>query len=220
MNGVDPAPFPPPGPGAGDEARGELGLAPNEFVAGSAGSFVRWKRHEDFIRAVRAAREAGCRGILFGDDLFSAEPAYAAEIVGLAAGTQGGVVLPGWRSDLARLLPALDCFVSASENEPFGRTLVEAMLAGIPVVSTDSGGKPEIVVEGETGLLVPQGEVEATARALGRLRDAPDVAGRMGRAGRARALAHFTVDRVAREIEAIYDDLLGATGKPLFAHDA
>ena len=107
------------------------------------------------------------------------------------------------------MLPALDVFVSTSENEPFGRVLVEAMAAGLPVIATDSGGKPEIVADGKTGVLVPSGDVNEIAREAHDLRRNPDRREKLGRAGRCAAFERFSIERAAREIESVYDELLG-----------
>lgn len=83
-------------------------------------------------------------------------------------------------------------------NEPFGMPTAEAMACGLPVVSTYSGGIPEIVEHGRTGLLVPRGDAEELARAIGQLLTDPTRARAMGKAGRHRAVAHFSWDILAR----------------------
>jgi glycosyltransferase involved in cell wall biosynthesis len=215
-----------------EDARRELGLDPGAFVAGTAGVFVPWKKHEDFIRAFdllcgkeldeNSARAGGAvevaslvpaRAVVFGGDLFGDQGAYAFELRKLADELGGGrIVFAGWREDMAAMLPALDVFVSASEGEPFGRVVVEAMAAGVPVVSTDSGGKGEIVEDGKTGILVPQGDVGSISRAMDELRRDPDMRARMSSEGRRVALEKFAVDRAAREVEAVWDEVLG--GRP------
>ena len=78
--------------------------------------------------------------------------------------------------------------------EPFGRVIVEAMLAGRPVIATNAGGVPEIVDDGVSGVLVPPGDVEALVRGVSGLLDAPERAGKLGVAGCERARARFTLD--------------------------
>ncbi|MHC4251160.1 MAG: glycosyltransferase [Planctomycetota bacterium] len=232
MNGIDLSFFeetPPSDTPARDAARAELGLDARAFVAGSAGAFVPWKRHEDFVRAFAAlaedevAREAGggapvevaklvpSRAVLFGDDLFGENGRYAFDLKKLADELVGSRFLfTGWRADVPRMMPALDVFVSASDGEPFGRVVVEAMAAGVPVVATDSGGKREIVGDGVTGVLVPQGDVAALGEAMGALMRDPERRARMGEAARERARSEFAVDRVAREVMAVWDEALAA----------
>jgi len=230
MNGVDLAPFEeqPPGTGASarEAARSELGLDQGAFVAGSAGAFVPWKRHEDFVRAfaalaegevVAAARDGTVevakllpsRAVLFGDDLFGENGRYAFELRKLADELLGARFLfTGWRPDVPRMLPALDVFVSPSDGEPFGRVIVEAMAAGVPVIATDSGGKSEIVEDGVTGIIVPQGDVAALAEAMESLMRDPPRRAALGEAARARAHSDFSADRVASEVMTVWDEAL------------
>jgi glycosyltransferase involved in cell wall biosynthesis len=74
-------------------------------------------------------------------------------------------------------------------------------------VATNGGGVPEIVVHGETGLLVPMGDAPALSSAICALLNAPEVAAKMGRAGRQRVLEHFTIEQTARKIETVYAQL-------------
>ena len=196
------------------------------LVAGSAGTFVPWKRHEDFIRAFAALAEEETtlaarggtvdlantvlsRAVLFGDDIFLEHGRYAFDLKKQADELLGSRFLfTGWRSDVPLVMPALDVFVSASDGEPFGRAIVEAMAAGVPVIVTDSGGKAEIVEDGVSGVLVPQGDVAALAEAMGSLMRDPQRRERMGEAARERAKSSFSVERVARELMAVWDEAL------------
>ncbi len=206
-----------------------FGIDPRAFGAGTGGVCGPGKRHEDFIHAFaelckeevadEAARGSGAvdvakmnpaRGIIFGGDLFGEHGRYAFGLRKLADELTGErIVFAGWRADLAETLPALDVFVSASENEPVGRMLVEAMYAGVPVIATDSGGKREIVSDGATGLLVPQGDVEALARAMDMLRRDPTRRAALGAEGRRAANERFTVERAAREVAAVWAEAIG-----------
>jgi glycosyltransferase involved in cell wall biosynthesis len=87
--------------------------------------------------------------------------------------------------------------------------LIEAMAVGRPVVATDVGGNPEVLVDGETGFLVPPGDPLQLTAAIVKLLESPEMAVEMGTAGRRRVLEHYQVDTMARRIEALYDDLLG-----------
>jgi len=229
MNGIDLGPFGVQADGENgrrEAARAELGLDPGAFVAGSAGTFVPWKRHEDFIRAFAALAEEETtlaarggtvdlantvlsRAVLFGDDIFLEHGRYAFDLKKQADELLGSRFLfTGWRSDVPLVMPALDVFVSASDGEPFGRAIVEAMAAGVPVIVTDSGGKAEIVEDGVSGVLVPQGDVAALAEAMGSLMRDPQRRERMGEAARERAKSSFSVERVARELMAVWDEAL------------
>ncbi len=83
--------------------------------------------------------------------------------------------------------------------------LLEAMAAARPVVATPVGGTPELVVDGETGLLVPAGDVDALADALRRLLDDPELAARMGEAGRRRVEERFTAERMVERVLELYE---------------
>jgi glycosyltransferase involved in cell wall biosynthesis len=120
----------------------------------------------------------------------------------------------GWREDVADVLALGDVFVLPSEREGFGRVLVEAMAMGKAVVATTAGGIPEIVLDGETGLLVPPAAPAPLADAVRGLLDDPARAARLGAAGRARALATFSRDAHADAMAQVYADVLGAARRP------
>jgi glycosyltransferase involved in cell wall biosynthesis len=92
--------------------------------------------------------------------------------------------------------------------------LLEAMAAGLPVVATAVGGTPELVVNGETGLLVPPGSSAALARGIVSVLRYPDWARTLGANGRARIAERFTVLHMVRRFESLYDELLGRSGPP------
>jgi starch synthase len=126
------------------------------------------------------------------------------------------------RADIVQLLSHASVFVCPSVYEPFGLINVEAMACEVPVVASAVGGIPEIVVDGETGILVPfeagddpygsprdpDGFAAALATAVDSLLAAPDRAAAMGRAGRARVLDHFTWEAIAEATAGIYRRLL------------
>ncbi|HXA93977.1 MAG TPA: glycogen synthase [Candidatus Dormibacteraeota bacterium] len=101
-------------------------------------------------------------------------------------------------------------FVCPSVYEPFGLINLEAMACGTPVVASRVGGIPEVVVDGETGLLVEPGDVTALAQALGRILTDPALAARMGQAGRRRVEAYFSWDRIADRTLAVYQEAIAA----------
>ncbi|MDJ0951666.1 MAG: glycosyltransferase family 4 protein [Alphaproteobacteria bacterium] len=108
----------------------------------------------------------------------------------------------GYRQDVPDLMRAADVFTLPSHREGMPRSIIEAMFAGLPVVATDIRGSREEVVDNETGLLVPVGDVGALARALSRLVGDPQARTDMGRAGRARAQALYNeADVVARQLD-------------------
>jgi glycosyltransferase involved in cell wall biosynthesis len=124
-------------------------------------------------------------------------------------GVAGRVLFLGPRRDASTLLPAFDVLVLPSVVEGMSNTLLEAMAARLPVVATDVGGNPEVVVDGETGFLVPPGDPGRLAAATLKLLQAPEMARDMGAAGRRRVEAHYRADAMVRRIEGLYDGLLG-----------
>jgi glycosyltransferase involved in cell wall biosynthesis len=100
--------------------------------------------------------------------------------------------------------------VMPSLEEGFGLPLAEAMAAGLPTVATRVGGMPEIVVEGETGLLVPPADADALAAAIVRVLADPELARRLGNAGRARAVERYSWDVIADATMGLHRRLLDA----------
>lgn len=201
-------------PSAGGTAvRRELGLGPEDVAVGIIGNFTPWKQHELFLRAVAllAPSVRQTRFFLVGGEVFAAnsgrEAALRAEARRL--GLEGRVTFLGVREDMPAVMDALDIAVSTAEVEACSRAILEAMASGTPVVAADAGGNPELVADGETGLLFPPGRPEALARALRRLiEDAPERKA-MGQAARARAEARFSIERQVTETEMVYEALLG-----------
>jgi L-malate glycosyltransferase len=101
------------------------------------------------------------------------------------------VVFTGERGDIPAVLAALDVLLVPSVEEPFGRTVAEAMAAGTPVIATTVGGPPEIIEDTLTGLLAPPGEPDQWARAITSVLDDPEGAHAMSERVRAVALARF-----------------------------
>ena len=134
----------------------------------------------------------------------------------IAAGQlQERVRLLGFHADVPGLIRACDLFVLPSPAEPFGLVLLEAMALGRPVIATDSGGPREIVAQNQTGLLVPPKNPAALAEAICCLINDPQARAEMGAAGEARYRAQFTAARMAREMLALYHEVLPPTETPI-----
>src|SRR6185295_16233590 len=116
----------------------------------------------------------------------------------------GQVRLVGWLDDLAGLYCALDVFVSASHTESFGLAIAEAMASGVAVVATETEGASELIKQGETGLLVPIGNVDALAESVLLLLRDKEERVRLGAAAQQAAAANFSLERMIAETEAIY----------------
>lgn len=113
----------------------------------------------------------------------------------------------GVRSDVPDLLHAADVFALTSLSEAASLTLLEAMASGLPVVVTDVGGNPEIVRDGQEGVLVPRGDATAAAAAFRKLFDHPELAARLGVAGRKRVFEHFRLEQTIDAYASLYEQL-------------
>jgi glycosyltransferase involved in cell wall biosynthesis len=160
-----------------------------------------------YIELIEAMRSVDAQLWVVGERLASdhADPVDAAV---LAAATdpvlKQRVRFLGYRTDVPVLMRAADIYTLPSHREGMPRSVIEAMMSGLPVVGTDIRGTREEVVEGETGTLVPVGDAAALAVALSRLARDPALRAAWGAKGRARALALYREDLViARQIEAL-----------------
>ena len=152
------------------------------------------------------------RFLVVGGALFGLEPRYALELRQRVAtlGLDGAVAFTGHRPDVERFFAAADVVVHAAiEPEAFGMVLVEAMACGKPVIASDSGGPREIVESGVTGLLVPPGDLQRLTRAMLALVGDPERRLRMGEAGAARVRELFSAERMVRQLEDVYQEMVG-----------
>jgi glycosyltransferase involved in cell wall biosynthesis len=127
-----------------------------------------------------------------------------------ALGLENDVVLAGFRADLPSLLPGLDLLVHPADREGLGVALLEAASAGVPVVGCAVGGVPDVVVDGETGVLVPRDDAAVLRRAVGALLGAPEERRRLGVAARRHAERSFGTIRLVAEHLSLYRRVLGA----------
>ncbi|MFD2328435.1 glycosyltransferase family 4 protein [Cohnella sp. GCM10020058] len=207
--------------------RHELGASPGTVVVTIIGQIAPWKRQEDAIEAIKLLLTRGLDVHLWivGEPKFREENmAYAERLKTLAASSDlaGRVVFTGFRSDIKEICRAADLLVLCSDNEPFGRVLIEAMGEGIPVVGTRAGGVLEIVTEGETGMLYDIGDVPALADGIGALATDTERRQRMGRAACARIRENFGIASTVSQIETLYRELRpvrGAGPRVAIVHD-
>jgi glycosyltransferase involved in cell wall biosynthesis len=132
-----------------------------------------------------------------------------------ALGLQDRVHLLGSRSDAARLISLADVFALSSVAEGMPLAIMMAMALAKPVVANAVDGVPELVVEGETGLLSPPRDPERFAAVLRRMIDDPALRERCGVAGRERVDAHFTQRGMAENTHRLYQELLADKGRPV-----
>lgn len=192
----------------------EFSLAPGQPTFGLFGRIVEWKGIREFILAVREVLEVipEARGFVVGDHSDGDEGFYC-NMQQLASdlGLQGKLVFTGYRNDVPALMGMMDVVVHASiRPEPFGMVIIEGMAMEKPVIASKAGGALDIVVDGETGLLVEMGDVKALGQAIRTLLGRQEQRRTMGLAGRARVEEQFTSRRYASQMSAIYRDLVGA----------
>ncbi len=189
--------------------RQEHGIPPDAPVVGTVGRLRPWKGHHRFLRAMaRVVQEVPeTRCLVVGGAVFGVDDDYPQQLRRLAAdlGLAERAIFTGHLEDVRPALAALDVFVHAGDPEPFGLVNVEAMAMGKPVVAFAHGALPEIVVDGETGTLVPPHDEGALAAAVIAILNAPPRGRTMGAAGRRRAQALFEPRRMARAIQNVYE---------------
>ena len=192
------------------ELRQELGLGPDVPIVGIVARLVPIKAHEVFLAAARelAARRPDVRFLVVGDGERRATLEQLAGELGLRA----RVIFLGWRGDLDRIYADLDVVALTSRNEGSPVALIEAMAAGRAVVSTNVGGVPDVVTDGETGRLVPVDDAVALAATTDALLDDASQRERLGAAARARVLATYGADRLVADVDRLYRRLLAARG--------
>jgi glycosyltransferase involved in cell wall biosynthesis len=164
------------------------------------------KRVNDFLRAVAIskARQDGACFLIVGQG--REQEKRTLQLLTKSLGLDSSVRFLGWQSNIPRLLTGVDVLVVASEQETFGRTIVEAMACGVPVVSTRCGGPEELIADGETGLLVPVRAPASLATAIDRIIFGPSVAAAFSEAARKRVFAEFSLAQYVSRIEAVISD--------------
>ncbi|MGJ5177747.1 glycosyltransferase family 4 protein [Bradyrhizobium oligotrophicum] len=188
-----------PVPMSRHELRQRLGLPPGALV-GVFSRLAQWKGQHVLIEAL--ARLPNVHGLIVGDALFG-EQDYAAELRRQVAdlGLGDRVHFLGHRGDVPLLMQAVDVMVHPSiDPEPFGRTLVEAMLARVPVIATDAGAAPDILEHGRAGMLVPPGDARALAEALDAVLTEPAILEPQLAYASRRARAHYSLGRMLESI--------------------
>jgi glycosyltransferase involved in cell wall biosynthesis len=156
--------------------------------------------------ALLARRCPRARTVIVGDG----QDRAMLEAMALRLGIEDRVQFLGFRADARQLMKQVDLVAHVPVYEGFGMVVVEAMAAGRPVVGNDApGGVSEIVVHGETGLIVPTGSAEALAQALAYLVESPQERARLGQNGRVRQQRLFSARSMVERIEETYTHVLG-----------
>lgn len=188
------------------EKRREFGFRDEEVVVVLSGRFRPEKGHDLLLTAMPTilATVPNVRFLFLGTG--SLKDAVAEQL--RQQNLTGAVRLAGFRSDVAECLAAADIAVQPSRSEGLGTAVLEAGAAGLPVVATAIGGIPDIVVSGQTGLLVPPEDARALAEAIVRLATDAELRHRLGSAARQRVAEHFSPKKLGEKTDAYYRRLL------------
>lgn len=202
--------------GDGQGFRARNGIGAGALVFGMVAVFAPWKGQEVFLRAARLALDQAPEElarrlcfVLAGDDIYDTRGhggrRRELEQLSRELALEAAVRFTGYTTDIAGAYAALDVAVHASTRpEPFGRTLIEAMAAGVPVIAARGGGVPEILVHGIHGLLTPPGDAETLAQAMLTLALNARQRERLAAAGRERVERQFSQQAVGRQFESAY----------------
>src|SRR4029079_17771834 len=195
------------------ELRRSLDLPVDHVVVALTGQVAEVKGIWEFLDAARLLVEKGVKATfaVLGDDLKghgTLRRAMEERVAALDLASHFRFL--GFRPDAPRLIPAFDVITVPSHIEPLGNATLEAMAAGRPVVGSRVGGIPEMVVDGETGVLVPPQNPAALADAIAPLVRDPALRMRMGAAARQRAATNFSIESHGGRLQHIYDAVCGS----------
>ena len=210
-NGIDAAPFDRLDAADRLHTRRALGIPEDAFLVGSFSRLHPWKGQDILLDAL--AQLPDVHAIVVGGALFSGEAEFEAALRqrALQPPLAPRVHLLGARTDVPRLIGACDLVVHTSVlPEPFGRVLVEALLATRPLVASDAGGVREVVTDGQTAILVPPGDAVCLADAVRAIKSDPAKSRLMAQAGAADVRRRFTREAMLDGVTRVIDDVLGS----------
>jgi glycosyltransferase involved in cell wall biosynthesis len=192
------------------DLRLSLRIPAGAALLGIVGRLVPIKDHPTLLRALALFPDGGQSPhlLVVGDGERREELRRLTHELGLAS----RVHFLGWRDDLEAILGGLDVVICCSRNEGTPLALIEAMAAGVPVISTDVGGVGDLVSHGKTGWLVPPGDPAALARGIEILQDDPGLCRRLVAAARSAVLERHHVSGLIQRMETLYTDVLAEKG--------
>jgi glycosyltransferase involved in cell wall biosynthesis len=189
--------------------RKELGIAPDALLIGYVGWLIPIKGVTYLVSAMAKVLEQHPESMLVlvgkGDDKGGEEIKLKEQVE--RAGLADKVRFLGWRSDVDEIMGCFDIFVLPSLNEGMGRVLVEAMAAGLPIVASRVGGIPDLIKDGQNGLLVPPKDASALENAISTLFEDKEKRKRMGEAG-TKMCRQYSAEAMVAQIDNLYKKLL------------
>ncbi|GAB3219733.1 glycosyltransferase family 4 protein [Algoriphagus aestuariicola] len=187
----------------------ELGIDTDTVVVGFVGRFFNdHKRMTDLLDAISFLKKYSFKVLMVGDG----RDRLLVERKIKELGISDRVALVGYQPNTDRFYSVMDIFCVPSIREGFGLVAAEAMLQGLPVIASRVGGLQDIVLDRETGYLIPPISPESLAEKIRILIEQPELRQEMGEKGRERALAHFSAERYCMEVENLYLELLEKKG--------
>lgn len=189
-----------------EQVRAELGFGQDEWLILMVGVIRAVKRHDVALKAFAQVwkKHPQARLLLAGDGPMRGDIEALAQELGIAA----AVRFLGHRDDVPDLMAAADCSLLTSRSEGVPQAVTQALGLGLPTVATAVGGVPELVIDGQTGLLAPSGDDTAVAAALNRLIEDPALALALGSAARAHARTRYSLNAMLDATEALYARVL------------
>jgi Glycosyltransferase len=192
-------------------------MADGMLCVGMIGRIVEWKRYELVIEALARLRDRGIRNcklwIVGNADIDGSEQYYnSLKEQAKREELEEQVVFYGYTDRPVELMSDFDVTVNFSKDEPFGRVIIESLLAQTPVIVSGSGGAPEIIQLTDGGIVVEDGDVERLADALEHLMKHPDEYERLLQQGFQRVREQFNMNEIAGQVSKLYEDLLSKEG--------
>ena len=205
-NGVDASRFAAVSSEQAAALRAEYGIAPGEIILSQVSRLSRPKGHRDLIEALALLpRTLNYRCLIFGE---GPELPRLKQLV-RQRGLENKVLFCGFRSDIPVVFAATDVMLLPSRSgEGLPLTVIEAMLSNVAVIAARTAGVPEIITDGQEGLLIDAGDIRALASHIERLITDADLRHRLAEAGRQIALKRFLLSRVIDETEAYYREII------------
>jgi sugar transferase (PEP-CTERM/EpsH1 system associated) len=214
-NGVDSRRFF-PDPEARARVRHELGISSDDFCMGSVGNLFPVKDHMTLLQAFD--RIAGAckawRLLLLGE---GSEGSKLEAFANAHPEWRNRVSFLGSSNRVAEMLNAMDVYVLPSISEGISNSLLEAMATGLPVIATATGGNPEVIHDGESGLLCPVGDAGLLAAKLQELHARGDLRDQLGQRALRRVTEDFSIDSMVRNYAQMYESLVSAATAPIRA---
>jgi len=189
------------------EIKEELKISEKEIIIGTVGTLCKRKRIDDLIEAIFLVKKRTTKPIklvIVGDGPEKVKLLKLVQKKGLGE----EVIFTGFQSDPLSYINVFDIFVLTSEREGLPRVILESMLMGKPVVASRIPGVVELVIEGETGFLVPSKDPEAFAEKILTLIDDQELRKKMGEQGKKRILENFTMNKYIKGVEAVFEEVL------------